>query len=244
MNRVCVNVFRQLFHIHGFANQVSLSLIAIQFFEEFKLILGFNTFGAHFQIQRMRHVLEWYMRMYLPEEPDLLMLMVIALCRRARGPEVEEVLDRLQFSDKRRRDTLLVRSAIMAVRQGMQRWESRNGSMSDLHRMLGKVPLEALLYLLAREDKPEQHEKLTRYIYQGRQMKADISGADLIRMGVRPGPVIGRILDEVLAAKMDEENMSREAQLLLAGRLAERFAVEEAEQESSAVSGRTDEEQA
>ena len=119
----------------------------------------------------------------------------------------------------------------MAVRQGMQRWESRNGSMSDLHRMLGKVPLEALLYLLAREDKPEQHEKLTRYIYQGRQMKADISGDDLIRMGVRPGPVIGRILDEVLAAKMDEENMSREDQRTLAGSLALRFMAEEAELE-------------
>ena len=38
---------------------------------------------------RVRRVLEWYMRMYLPEEPDLLMLMVIALCRRAPGPEVE-----------------------------------------------------------------------------------------------------------------------------------------------------------
>ena len=176
--------------------------------------------------ERMRRVLEWYMRMYLPDEPDLLMLMVIALCRRARGPEVEEVLDRLQFSDKRRRDTLLVRSAIMAVRQGMQRWESRNGSMSDLHRMLGKVPLEALLYLLAREDKPEQHEKLTRYIYQGRQMKTDISGADIIRMGVQPGPVIGRILDEVLAAKMDNESMSREEQLTLAGRRALQFAAE------------------
>jgi tRNA nucleotidyltransferase (CCA-adding enzyme) len=176
---------------------------------------------------RMRRVLEWYMRLYLPEEPDLLMLMVIALCRRCRGPEIEEVLDRLQFSDKRRRSTLLVRSAIMGVRQGMQRWEKNDGPVSELHRLLCRVPLEALLYLLAKEDKPEQHEKLTRYIYQGRQMKIDISGADLIRMGVEPGPMIGRILDEVLAAKLDDEDMSREAQLTLAGRLALQFAAEE-----------------
>jgi tRNA nucleotidyltransferase (CCA-adding enzyme) len=176
---------------------------------------------------RMRRVLEWYMRLYLPEEPDLLMLMVIALCRRCRGPEIEEVLDRLQFSDKRRRSTMLVRSAIMGVRQGMQRWEKNDGPVSELHRLLCRVPLEALLYLLAKEDKPEQHEKLTRYIYQGRQMKIDISGADLNRMGVEPGPMIGRILDEVLAAKLDDEDMSREAQLTLAGRLALQFAAEE-----------------
>ena len=177
--------------------------------------------------ERMRHVLEWYMRLYLPEEPDLLMLMVIALCRRCRGPEIEEVLDRLQFSEKRSRSTMLVRSAIMGVRQGMQRWEKNDGPVSELHRLLCRVPLEALLYLLAKEDKPEQHEKLTRYIYQGRQMKADITGADLIRMGVEPGPMIGRILDEVLAAKLDDEDMSREAQLTLGGRLALQFAAEE-----------------
>ncbi len=176
---------------------------------------------------RMRRVLEWYMRLYLPEEPDLLMLMVIVLCRRCRGPEIEEVLDRLQFSDKRRRATLLVRSAIMGVRQGMQRWEKNDGPVSELHRLLCRLPLEALLYLLAKEDKPELHEKLTRYIYLGRQMKADINGGDLLRMGVEPGPMIGRILDEVLAAKLDDEALGREEQLALASRLAIRFAAEE-----------------
>ena len=193
---------------------------------------------------RMRRVLEWYMRMYLPEVPDLLMLMVIALCRKARGPEVEEVLDRLQFSDKRKRETLLVRSAIMAVRQGMQRWEKTDGPMSDLHRMLSKAPLEALLYLLAREDKPDQHEKLTRYIYLGRQMKADINGDDLIRMGVAPGPRIGHILDEVLAAKMDDEDLGRDEQLTLAGRIAIRLAAEDlAEEEKRQRETQTDSEE-
>jgi len=109
----------------------------------------------------------------------------------------------------------------------MQRWEKNDGPVSELHRLLCRVPLEALLYLLAKEDKPELHEKLTRYIYLGRQMKADITGDDLIRMGVEPGPMIGRILDEVLAAKLDDEDLSREDQLTLAGRLAIQFAAEE-----------------
>lgn len=177
---------------------------------------------------RVRRVLEWYMRMYLPEEPDLLMLMVIALCRRAPGPEVENLLDRLQFSDRRKRETMLVRSAIMAARQGMNQWEKKNGPISELHRLLGRAPLETLLYLLAQEDGEEQHEKLTRYIYMGRQMKPDVNGDDLMRMGVEPGPMIGRILNEVLIAKMDDESMGREEQLALAARLAVRFVAEAA----------------
>lgn len=176
---------------------------------------------------RLRRVLEWYMRMYLPEQPDLLMLMIIAMCRRSPAPEVESVLERLQFSDRRKRGTLAVRSAVMGVRQGMARWEKNNGSLSDLHRMLGRVPLEALLYLLAGEDRPEQHEKLTRYIYLGRQMKLDINGNDLKNMGIRPGPMIGRILEEVLTRKMDDDSMCREDQLTLAATLAVQYAAEQ-----------------
>ena len=177
---------------------------------------------------RVRRVLEWYMRMYLPEEPDLLMLMVIALCRRAPAPEVESLLARLQFSDKRKRQTMQVRSAIMAARAGMTQWEKKKGPISDLHRMLGRAPLETLLYLLAQENNPEQHEKLTRYIYMGRQMKPDINGDDLKRMGIQPGPMIGRILNDVLAAKLDDESMPRDDQLALAARLAVQYVAEEA----------------
>ena len=177
---------------------------------------------------RVRRVLEWYMRMYLPEQPDLLMLMLIALCRRAPAPEVEELLDRLQFSARRKRETMQVRSAIMAARPGMTQWERNNGSLSDLHRMLARVPLETLLYLLAQEDGQEQHEKLTRYIYMGRQMKPDISGDDITSMGVHPGPIVGRILNDVLIARMDDENLSREEQLALAARLAVQYVAEAA----------------
>ena len=39
--------------------------------------------------------------------------------------------------------------------------------------------------------------------------------------------MIGCILDEVLAAKLDDEGLGRDEQLTLAGRLALRFAAEE-----------------
>ena len=178
-------------------------------------------------IDRLRKVLDWYTRMYLPETPDLLMIMIIVLCRRAPSPEVEEVLERLQFSEKRKRDLLFARGIIISVRQGLARWEKEDGPISELHRLLGRAPLEVLLYLLTREDKPTLHEKLTRYIYQGRQTKLDINGDDLVRMGLNPGPLFGRILEEVLAARLDNEGLDREEQLDLAADLAVRLTLEE-----------------
>ncbi|MBP3730352.1 MAG: CBS domain-containing protein [Mailhella sp.] len=165
---------------------------------------------------RIRRVLEWYMRMYLPEKPDMLMLMLIALCRKSAAPELAGVLNRLQFSQKRIRFTMQVRSVIMSVRQAMSKWEKSNGSLRDLHRILGRAPLESMLYLLAREDQTDQHEKLTRYIYLGREMKTDINGEDLIALGIPKGPQIGRILDEILGAKMDDPGLDKARQLEMA----------------------------
>lgn len=178
-------------------------------------------------IERLRKVLEWYSHMYLPEKSDLLMIMLLVLSRRAPASDLEQVLARLQFSEKRKRDTLFARGVIISARQGLARWEKNDGPVSDLHRLLARAPLEVLLYLLTREDKPELHEKLTRYIYQGRQMKAGINGDDLVRLGLKPGPMFGRILEEVLAACLDDETLNREKQLELAANLAVRFTLEE-----------------
>ncbi len=47
-------------------------------------------------------------------------------------------------------------------------------------------------------------------------MKADINGEALLELGVKKGPMIGQILDEVLGAKMGNPNLDRQAQLELA----------------------------
>ncbi|MCQ2444399.1 MAG: polya polymerase, partial [Mailhella sp.] len=174
--------------------------------------------------ERVGKVLEWYMCMYLPEKPDMLMVMLIALCRRSPAPEIEALLSRLQLLEKRVRDTMAVRGAIMSVRQSMEKWARSDGPMSVLHSILRKAPLETLLYLLAMEERPEPHEKLTRYIYMGRTMRANITGDDIIALGVGRGAEVGRILDAVVSAKMDSPDLDREGQLEIARRLAEEAA--------------------
>ena len=82
------------------------------------------------------------------------------------------------------------------------------------------MPPESLLYLMARLDRGDLHRKLSRYIYQGRGEKADIDGKDLRAMGLKPGPIYGRILQQVLDAKLDGFATGRAAQLALAAGLA------------------------
>ena len=69
------------------------------------------------------------------------------------------------------------------------------------------------------EDDP-QRRVMSRYITQWRREKADITGRDLIALGLRPGPQFGEILRAVRRAKLDGEVGASSEQAELAIRLS------------------------
>ncbi|WP_300925482.1 hypothetical protein, partial [uncultured Desulfovibrio sp.] len=82
------------------------------------------------------------------------------------------------------------------------------------------LSLEFLLYLMASEENPGLEKTLSRYITQWRREKADITGEDLCRLGLTPGPDFGRLLACALRAKLDGEAPNAKAQLALVASLS------------------------
>ncbi|MCH5276216.1 MAG: CBS domain-containing protein [Desulfovibrionaceae bacterium] len=171
-------------------------------------------------LEKILDVLAWYRRLYQPEQPDLVLLFLLALCRNTPTPDLRDVSARLDLSASRRGALLAVRAAIMDALPRVHAWQADNGLPSHLHEILTPLPLEGLLYLIARADSEELRKKLTLHVYQGRLEKPEVNGADLRALGLAPGPVYGRILKRVLAAKLDGEAPGREEQLALARTLA------------------------
>jgi tRNA nucleotidyltransferase (CCA-adding enzyme) len=66
--------------------------------------------------------------------------------------------------------------------------------------------------LLALCPEREVHQHVQQYLTTWRHIRPDLTGADLKRFGVPQGPQIGRLLARVLAAKLDGEATSREAE--------------------------------
>ena len=79
--------------------------------------------------------------------------------------------------------------------------------------------MEALLWVLAEESNPEIRRTLSRYITTWRTMTADITGRELQKMGLKAGPAVGRILHELLVAKLDHDADTPARQYELAQRL-------------------------
>jgi tRNA nucleotidyltransferase (CCA-adding enzyme) len=83
---------------------------------------------------------------------------------------------------------------------------------------LRTLPLEMVPLLLARCPEGEVPQYVQAYLTTWRHIRPSLTGDDLKRLGVPQGPHIGRLLAHVLAAKLDGEAPTREAEEALVRR--------------------------
>ncbi len=160
----------------------------------------------------MLDVLDWHSMLYLSEEPDKIQLLILVLCRGHNTQDFLDVLSRLALIHPMREQLLETRSSIIDVLPQLEKWHDREGLVSELADLLRNFPLEALLYLAARVEDEELKKKLTLYIYKWRFEKADISGEEILALGLPRGPQIGELLKMARAAKLDNIAPSHDAQ--------------------------------
>jgi tRNA nucleotidyltransferase (CCA-adding enzyme) len=103
--------------------------------------------------------------------------------------------------------------ALSAVERACQRLcTTDNLRPSEVVAALRGLPLEMLPLLLALCPGRAVHQRVRHYLTTWRHIRPDLTGADLKRLGVPQGPQIGRLLARVLAAKLDGEVTTREAE--------------------------------
>ncbi len=93
----------------------------------------------------------------------------------------------------------------------------REHTPSELRELLRREPLEALALALALQ---APADAIVRWVTELSGVRLEIGGGDLIAAGVRPGPVIGQVLEEVLGRKLDGLVQGREEELETALELA------------------------
>jgi tRNA nucleotidyltransferase/poly(A) polymerase/nanoRNase/pAp phosphatase (c-di-AMP/oligoRNAs hydrolase) len=90
---------------------------------------------------------------------------------------------------------------------------------SDIEAACRKLPAETLLYAAAERGGVAARRLILRYWSVLRKIRRTVTGHDLRRLGLPPGPAHARILDAVQRARLDGKARSREEELALAQRL-------------------------
>lgn len=170
-------------------------------------------------ITSIDEVLAWYRLLYKDPAPRNWMVYLLGLADNFKYPDMADLLDRLGFIERAKSDFLILRENSRKA-SGRLAALQREGpvAMSVLYEKLRPVEMEGLLYLMARHGREHNiGQDISLYLTRLKDVKADITGTDLAKLGEIPGPLFGEVLRYVLAAKLDGKATTREAQLELAG---------------------------
>ncbi len=86
-----------------------------------------------------------------------------------------------------------------------RRSQARQPRAVDLHRWLTPLATEVVLFMMALTGQERIRQWLSRYITQLRGVRTLLTGHDLQRLGVAPGPAYKTILAELLRARLNGE---------------------------------------
>lgn len=176
---------------------------------------------------RLMEMLAWYRLLYFDENAQAWLVYFYGLNLRLNYADTSANFDRLGLPEIKKAEILAQREQMRAMRPKLADWQSKDDAgaakVSVLCELLRPISLECLLYSMADAADDGLQKNLSRYITQWRREKADISGADLLRLGLEPGPKFGRILKAALNAKLDGKAVTAESQLRLARKLIREF---------------------
>jgi tRNA nucleotidyltransferase (CCA-adding enzyme) len=157
----------------------------------------------------------------LEEEVVTWRLRLAAVTRNMTHDELYVWLDRLKL---KRADAQAVTSAVVVgpllgsrlVKPEMRDW--------DVYRALRSIPLEAVVFALAGIEPGLVETRLTRYLSDIRYRTLSVTGDDLLAMGMKKGPALGRVLERLKELRVEGLVVGRSAELEAAQRLVEKSA--------------------
>jgi len=163
----------------------------------------------------------WYTLLYLEPAVSAWRLYMLGLTMGAERDQLEDICRRLSFSERELRDFLTLRDHLGEALAKLMNWQEGTSSMSDIYFVLDQLPLEGVLFLMARSRREVMRKNISQYLTRLRSQELLIDGADLKALGLRDGPGFARILRRVRAAAVDGAATTREKQLELAKTLVE-----------------------
>ncbi|MGB2953491.1 MAG: CBS domain-containing protein [Gaiellaceae bacterium] len=134
------------------------------------------------------------------------------LARRLPPDEIYDWLGRLKV---RRRDAELVAHAVTIGPRLVERLQGRQVESAEVVALADPYAPDAPLFALALADL----EPLRRYFRELRDVRLEIGGADLAKLGLKESPRVGEILAELRRRKLNGELDGRESELAAAREL-------------------------
>ena len=149
----------------------------------------------------VKKVLVWYDLLFIEEPYIKWTVYFMALTRHFDRKTVHEICTRFELAPRLR--TLFYRHRFEADRCLYNLERNLPKKNSTIYNRLHGLKVELLLYMMAMTSKESVKRAISRYCTKLRFVKLTITGKDLKRLGLKPGPVFREILDAVRDARLN-----------------------------------------
>jgi tRNA nucleotidyltransferase (CCA-adding enzyme) len=169
----------------------------------------------------LERVLAWYHLLYLDGAVELWTAWFLALTDRLDSTRYLEVCQRLIFPERLMEAVLGQRHRVLKRLQQLRQALNRGQTVSNsqLYTRLHGVPVELLLYGLARSGREDLRRLVSHYLTHLAEVTSLITGTELQALGVARGPAIRKLKERLLAARLDGEVASKDDEQELARQL-------------------------
>jgi tRNA nucleotidyltransferase (CCA-adding enzyme) len=175
-------------------------------------------------LEEAKKIVSWFELLFLERHCEKWAVYFLAICESLSDDEFRETCIRLAVNEHYREKLFDTRKKSGEVLDIMQRRAVRGPAVerSDIYQWLKDLPMELLLYLMAKSDNEEVKKFISLYFTQLQNIRCLITGKDLQGLGVPAGPRFREILDKVLVARLNNLVHSKEDELKFVRQLLEK----------------------
>lgn len=165
-------------------------------------------------LEQVEEALAWYRLSFLDQPLRQWVVYFLALADQLGRSQVEQFMDRLGMTVKLKNELLANGGAALSALNQLQRSRHRP---SQVYGLLSPLRPEYLLFVMAKATREWAKRAVSTYLTRDSRVRPVLGGDDLIAMGFEPGPAFRRILDRILAARLDGlvESKKDETRLVL-----------------------------
>jgi tRNA nucleotidyltransferase (CCA-adding enzyme) len=163
-------------------------------------------------LEAIKNVISWYDLLFLEGECEKWLVYFYGLTDSLTEGEVLDVCRRLSLSEKKGEKVINGRREVEeTLREIARRSDSKRRSQrSEMYELLEALSTEVKLFMMAKTTKKETKQWISLFFTTLRGLKPLLKGNDLIRLGVRPGPIMKEILADLLRARLDQRIKTRD----------------------------------
>jgi tRNA nucleotidyltransferase (CCA-adding enzyme) len=170
--------------------------------------------------ERIHHVLSWFDLLFLEERYERWLIYFYGLIDSLKPAEIEALCEHLALNPKQRRRVIDGRRRADQVLLEFYSWIQKGlePKRSEIFAILHPLSTEEKLFMMAKTTQKPTRRFISLYFTQLKDVKPLLKGADVIEMGVRPGPAVRKILSDLLKARMDGLLTTRQDEVEFVGR--------------------------